>query len=247
MKNRSGVCAVRQVLSFKPSLGHLKPKIIALFCFLQFIANASYAEMYGNYDVKKILIVTETESGQKKGVDLRYLDSIINDLGKHASVYPPRFDNAADLQRAKADARSLSGVLDILVDTPTASTDLLKRSSLINSIGFMLDIPGSADKADRDFRNLLNQMPDDTFANYRYGVFLADSNQGSKALPYLEKSAKAGVKQAYYSLGMAYLSQQNTELAVKNLEIYKGLMPNNGQIEGLLDAIKSGNVKFKKH
>lgn len=57
------------------------------------------------------------------------------------------------------------------------------------------------------FKTYYINSPDDPSANYAYGVFLGSSNQGGKALPYLEKAAKAGYTNAYYSLGMDILDK----------------------------------------
>ena len=222
----------------------MKPSI-AILILLAFLSNSSIAKEYGVYDLKKILTVTETNAGKKYGLDLKYLDQIINDLSIHAKNYPTKFDNGNDKLRATNDTKVLSGMLDTLVNNPKASPDLLRRTSILNSIGHNLDIPGAAQRADRDFQNLLHQLPDDPSANYAYGVFLGSSNQGGKALPYLEKAAKAGYTNAYYSLGMAYLTQNNTELALKNFEIYKSHNPSDQDVVKIMEAIKSGSIQFK--
>lgn len=222
----------------------MKPSIFLLI-LITLISSSSFAKEYGVYDPKMILTVTETNTGKKYGLDLNYLDKIINDLSVHARNYPPKFDSENDKQRATKDAEILSGMLDTLVNNPKASPDLLRRTSLLNSIGHNLDIPGSAQKADRDFQNLLNQLPDDPAANFAYGAFLGGANQGSKALPYLEKSAKAGFTDAYFSLGMAYLAQNNTELSLKNFEIYKKYNPNDQDVNKIIEAVKSGNIQIK--
>ncbi len=62
--------------------------------------------------------------------------------------YPPKFTSESDKQRATRDVKTLSGMLDALVDTPQASPELLKiRTSLLNSIGHNLAFPGAAQKA----------------------------------------------------------------------------------------------------
>jgi len=222
----------------------MKPSIFLLI-LLAFLSGSSFANEYGVYDPKMILTVTETNAGKKYGLDLKYLDQIINDLSVHAKNYPPKFDNENDKQRATNDTKILSGMLDTLVNNPKASPDLLRRTSLLNSIAHNLDIPGAAQKADRDFQNLLNQLPDDPAANFAYGAFLGGANQGSKAFPYLEKAAKAGYTDAYYALGMAYLTQNNTDLALKNFEIYKSHNPNDQSVVKIMEAIKNGTIKFK--
>ncbi len=221
----------------------MKPNIVILSLLLLF-SRSSFAQEYGVYDPIKILVVTETSAGKKHSLDLKYLDQIIDDLSLHAKNYPPKFANESDKQRATRDVKTLSGMLDALVDTPQASPELLKRTSLLNSIGHNLDVPGAAQKADRDFQNLLKQQPDNPTANFAYGAFLGSSNQSDKALPYLERSAKSGYSDAYYALGMAHLMQNNTELALENFESYKSHRPDDQSVEQIIIAIESGNIQL---
>lgn len=221
----------------------MKPSIVILSLLLLF-SGSSFAQDYGIYDPIKILVVTETSAGKKHSLDLKYLDQIIYDLSLHAKNYPPKFASESDKQRATRDVKTLSGMLDALVDTPQASPELLKRTSLLNSIGHNLDVSGAAQKADRDFQNLLKQQPDNPTANFAYGAFLGGSNQSDKALPYLERSAKAGYSDAYYALGMAHLMQNNTELALENFESYKSHRPDDQSVEQIITAIKSGNIQL---
>ncbi len=221
----------------------MKPNIVILSLLLLF-SRSSFAQEYGVYDPIKILVVTETSAGKKHSLDLKYLDQIIDDLSLHAKNYPPKFANESDKQRATRDVKTLSGMLDALVDTPQASPELLKRTSLLNSIGHNLDVPGATQKADRDFQNLLKQQPDNPTANFAYGAFLGSSNQSDKALPYLERSAKSGYSDAYYALGMAHLMQNNTELALENFESYKSHRPDDQSVEQIIIAIESGNIQL---
>ena len=124
----------------------MKPSIVILSLLLLF-SGSSFAQDYGIYDPIKILVVTETSSGKKHNLDLKYLDQIIYDLSLHAKNYPPKFTSESDKQRATRDVKTLSGMLDALVDTPQASPELLKRTSLLNSIGHNLDVSGAARKS----------------------------------------------------------------------------------------------------
>jgi tetratricopeptide (TPR) repeat protein len=209
------------------------------------ISHICFAKEYGYYDPKTILLVTKSDTGEKYNLDIQSLDKIVNDLSAHAKNYPPRFETEEEKQRAIKDTQMLSGMLEILVSNPDASPDLLKRSGLVNSIGHNLDIPDAAQKADRDFKKLLAQRPDDPVGNFMYGAFLGGANQGRLALPYLEKAASLGFTDAYFSLGMAYLTQKNADLALKNFEIYKSHNPDDQSVIQIMEAIKSGNIQFK--
>lgn len=222
----------------------MKSHTTFIILFLLF-EGSLFAKPYGDYDLKKILTITKTENGEKYGLDLQYIDKVITDLAQHAQNYPPKFDNEEDKQRATNDARMLSGLLDKIINKDDAPLELLKRSSSLNSIGHNLDINGAAQKADRDFQKLLSLKPENSEINFAYGVFLGGSNQGEKALPYLKKSAKLGNSNAYYALGMAYLVRQESDLALKNFEIYKKLTPTDKNVVRIIGAIKSGSIKFK--
>ena len=58
-------------------------------------------QAYGSYDLRKIISVTETAPGKPAAtVNVAYLTQILDDLGRHAGMYPPHFEFADDRQRA---------------------------------------------------------------------------------------------------------------------------------------------------
>ena len=168
-----------------------------LFAFLVVLATSSVsAREYGNYDPKRLLMVSETPAGKKYGFDGAYCDQMLNDLSAHAKNYPPQFDTPQDKQRAAQDAKALSGMLDILINVPTPNPELLVRAAHANSIGHNLDIPGAAEKANLIFLKLLAAAPSDPRGNYMYGTFLAGVGKPKEALPYLEKALSVGIVDA---------------------------------------------------
>jgi predicted Zn-dependent protease len=212
-----------------------------------FLASSfAYAKEYGNYDLKRILTVSESPAGKKYGIDVNYLDQILNDLAFHAKNYPPKFDTSYDQQRATKDVKTLSGMLDTLVKGPSPNTDILLRAGFLNSIGHNLDIPGSAKKADIIFQKLLTVAPSDPRGNYMYGTFLSGAGKPKEALPYLEKALSVGVVDASYALGMTYLSLGDKQKALENLEAYRQRKPNDKNVTKLIEAIRNGKVEIKK-
>ena len=207
------------------------------------IANA---KEYGNYDLKRLLTVTEMPSGKKYGFDGAYLDQILNDLSAHAKNYPPQFDTPQDQQRASQDVKTLSGMLDTLINSPTPNIELLVRAGHLNSIGHNLKIPGMAEKANSIFLRLLTAAPSDPRGNYMYGTFLAGTGKPKEALPFLEKALSVGVVDAAYTIGMTYLTLGDKEQALKNLEDYKRRKPSDGSIDKLIDAIRNGKIEIKR-
>ena len=214
--------------------------------FLIFFCKICVAEQYGFYDSKSILLAKKTGEGEKYSLDIQAMDRIINDLAAHARYYPPKFESEQEKQRAIQDTQVLSGILETLVSKPDANPELLKRSGFVNSIGHNLDIKGCAQKADRDFKSYLARKPDDPSVNFMYGAFLGGANQGDRALPYLEKAASLEYTDAYYSLGMYYLSKNDRDSALKNFEIYKSHSPKDESIAKLIEAVKSGKFEFKR-
>jgi tetratricopeptide (TPR) repeat protein len=220
--------------------------VFLLAFFVLSAASTASAAKYGNYDLERLVRVSETPSGKAYSIDTAYLDQVIRDLSVHAGSYPTQFDTPQDKQRATQDAKALSGMLDILINVPSPNPELLFRAGYVNIIGYNLDIAGAAEKADAIFRKLLTASPSDPRGNYRYGAFLAGSGKPKEALPYLKKALAAGVDGAAYSLGMTYLSLGDKEQALKNLEDYKRRKPGDTSVDTLIDAIRNGKVTINR-
>ena len=212
---------------------------------LLFAFSLAQAKEYGNYDPKRMVTFSETPSGKQARIDLNYLDQILNDLGLHATNYPPQFDTPQDRQRAIQDVKTLSGMLDILVNNPSPNPELLLRAAFLNSIGYNLDIPGSGEKTSAIFQRLLAAAPSVPRANYMYGKFLAGARNPKEAIPHLEKALAAGVGDAAYALGMTYLSLGDKEKALENLEDYRKRSPNDENAAVIIDAIRNGKIELK--
>ena len=163
----------------------------------------------------------------------------MNDLSAHARNYPPQFDTPQDKQRATEDVKTLSGMLDLLINVPNPDLGLLTLAGDVNIMGHNLDIPGAAQKANSIFLRLLAAVPSDPRGNYMYGTFLAGVGKPKEALPYLEKALSVGVVNAAYAIGITYLTLGEKEQAVKNLEDYKRRKPSDGSVDQLIDAIRN--------
>lgn len=219
--------------------------VFSLLCVFSF----AEAKEYGNYNLKhslkKIITVSDASTGAHTSVHLDYLDQILTDLSLHARNYPPTFDTPQDKARAVEDVKTLSVLLEILVNGPNPHPELLLRAGLLNSIGHNLDIPGTADEAKLLFQKLLATSPSDPRANYHYGTFLAGAAKSREALPYLEKALSAGVGDAAYSIGMAYLILGDKQKALSNLEAYQQHRPNDEPLAKLIDDIRNGQFKIQ--
>lgn len=213
---------------------------------IMFTFSMAYAKEYGNYDPKRMLTASETPSGKKYGIDLVYLDQMLGDLSFHAKNYPPQFDTPQDRQRAIRDVKTLSGMLDILIQGSAPHPDFLIRAGSLNSIGHNLDIAGSGEKTILIFQRLLAAAPNHPSGNFMYGTFLAGVGKSKEALPYLEKALSVGVNDAAYTIGMTYLSLGNKDKAVASLELYRRKNPNDPNVGKLIDAIRNGKIEIKK-
>lgn len=210
------------------------------------VAFGTNAKEYGEYDPKRLLTVSETPAGKSYGFDVAYCDLMLNALSAHAKNYPPRFASPQDRRRATQDAKALVGILDIAMDVPTPSPELLVRAAYANSLAHNLEIPGAAAKANSLFLKLLAVVPSDPWANYLYGTFLAGVGKPKEALPHLDKALSLGVSDAAYTIALTYLALGDKEQALKNLEDYRRRVPADGTVDRLLDAIRNGRIEFKR-
>jgi hypothetical protein len=204
------------------------------------------ANDYGHYDIKKLVSVTETVPGKPSAtINVVYLGQILDDLGRHASSYPPHFESADDRQRAERDVSAISGVLDPMSANFSHNPPLLLRLGLLHAFGHNLDIPDSAQKAVTAFTTLLNLTPNDPQANYQYGAFLASTTKNGEGIPFLEKAKGLGVVNSDYWLGMSYQITGDKAKAVENLESYTKRVPNDKNAARMLDAVRNDKLEMK--
>jgi len=222
-------------------------RLLLIIVWAVIAAPSAYAKEYGNYDARRILTVAETPSGKRHGIDMPYLDQMVNDLATHAKNYPPNFDSDADRQRATRDAGMLAGILDILVNGPNPHPEILFRAALVNSFGHNLKIPGAAEKASSIFQRLLVISPDHPRTNQYYGMFLAGTGKFRESIPFLEKALAAGFVDASYSLGMVHLSLGDKVKALEYLENYQKRNPNDANVVRLIEGIRDGKVELKRN
>ena len=221
-------------------------RLIALLASFVLCLSGAYGKEYGHWDARRILTKTETPSGMRHGIDLQYLDQMLNDLAGHARNYPPSFESEQDRQRATQDAGMLSGMLDILVNGPSPSPEILFRAAFVNAIAHNLRIPGAADKAAAIYQRLLTIAPDHPRTNHHYGMFLAGTARLRESIPYLEKAWAGGTLDAAYSLAMVHLGLGDKVKALDYLERYEARAPAGTDVSRIIEAIKSGRVEIRR-
>ena len=207
------------------------------------ITSPVFAAPYGKYDVKRILVVSDSSSAKRHyGLDLKYLDTMIADLDGHAGTHPPKFNSTEDRQRAETDVRLLAGMFEAITSGPHSNQnlELLIRVARINSIGHNLDIKGSATRADTLFKKALSIAPANPKVTFHYGVFLAGTGKAKSSIPYLKKALSGGNAQAGFSLGMTYLAQGDKPKALQYLKAYKKKAPHDRNVDKIIDSIRGG-------
>jgi tetratricopeptide (TPR) repeat protein len=199
---------------------------------------------YGNYDARRILTMTETPAGKRGGIDMRYLDRMLEGLASGAANYPPKFSEQ-DAQRAARDARTVAGMLDILVKDPNAHPEILFRAASVNAIAHNLSVPGAAEKASVIYQRLLALQPENPRANFQYGAFLGNTGRFRESVGYLEKAFAAGNVNAAYSLGLAHLALEDKDKALRYLETYQA-RGGQADVSTFVNALRSGQVEIRR-
>jgi tetratricopeptide (TPR) repeat protein len=199
---------------------------------------------YGNYDARRILTMTETPSGKRGGIDMRYLDQMLEGLASGAANYPPKFSEQ-DTQRAARDARTVAGMLDILVKDPNAHPEILFRAATVNAMAHNLSVPGAAEKAAVIYQRLLALQPESPRTNFHYGAFLGNTGRFRESVGYLEKALAAGNINAAYSLGLAHLALEDKDKALRYLETYQA-RGGQADVSKFVNALRSGKVEIRR-
>lgn len=221
----------------------MRPCLFALS--LLFSLATAHASEYPAFDPQKLLITQESPGGKSFSMNLSYLDQTIDELTRHAINYPPRFDTPQDRQRAIADLKNLCNVLDVLLKDHTGDKEYLLRSGLLHIMAYNLDIPGSNEKTMAIFQRLLALSPDDPLSNNHYGIFLTFSQRPKEGLPFLEKAAAGGIKEARSTMGMAYLILGDKTRALESLERYQKDNPDDNQNNILINSLRNGKIEFE--
>lgn len=215
----------------------------ALLAALSAIAQA---QPYPQHDMSKLV--------QPSGFNMQLARQVFNDLSKHAIAYPPRFDNAADQQRAAAEAKLLAELYHLLIKTQVITpkqpeyTGFLGEVARANAMAHNLAIPNTAQMADKYYQAWIARLngKEKARAQGEFGLFLASSNRVDRAIPLLKQALKNGDPLANRALGIAYVKKGNTAEAQRYLQAHLKNHPQDKQTTEVLDAIKNGRMETKR-
>lgn len=196
---------------------------------------------YGTYDLRQIVVKNATGAGGTLNLDL--VDRMIQDICTHGANFPPVFDTEVDLQRAALDATGLISTLDVVTEPEAAPRALVFRIGVLASCSHNLNVPGAARHAEGSFRRLLARNERDAGANYQLGKLLGQIGQARQALPYLAAAQQAGIPEAEYALGIAYLFLGERAKALEHLSRYKSTHPEDAHVAELIDTVRSEAAK----
>jgi len=213
-------------------------------------AGGSAYREYGKHDVSALIGTRRGEDGKERHVlSMQVVDDISADLAAHALRYPPTFRSAEERQRAESDVQRVAGVIETVARREPGQVDdvpsvLLLKLAMLQHIANNLDVPDSAEHAIASFERLLAREPDNRWANYHYGVFLAGTvTLQSRAEPYLRKALALGLDEARHSLALLHLSQGDKEAALQDLAGWLELHPDDARAKQMMEAIKSDHLE----
>lgn len=213
---------------------------------LAFLCTASHlhAEPYLPLVPEKIVV----QHNGGPSVSMLTLHDAIQALARHASDYPPVFDNAADKTRAQQDVQYLASVADVLGDDAIRNQDIpvIKLFARLYWIGHNLDQPGHAQRADTFYAVWMENADDKPAVQEEYGRFLASSEQGERAEPLLRAAYQNGRKQAAMPLGMLMLAQEKKDEALALLREYAAAFPEDPRAAKLIEAVETGKYEIKR-
>ena len=193
----------------------------------------------------KDAVATQTGADGKpaNSLNLPVLDDLLQTISIYAGDYPPHFDNAAE----RADVTDRLTRLIVLLSSVDTGADVnvevLRREAFAFNLGCNLHLRNSCDRTAESYQRLLAMTPDDPAANYLYGVFLSGTvSKQPDAVPYLEKAAKLGVKQANFTLATVYLMLHDKDQALSRMQAYSADFPNDAGAKKFIATLQSNKA-----
>lgn len=226
----------------------MKRILVLLLLIMSHFTNAAPYKEYSQDELQGMFGLENEKGEYIVDLNIPELIEITKSLEQHAINYPVLFDQDADRKLAVRDAVYLTNVMDILFPSFENNLLLLNLTLRLNNVSYNLNAQPelSNERLNKAADAIFKLEPDNTETHYRLGFFLASSNRLEESIPHLEKAAENGVIDANYSLAMVYLSQEKFDKALEYLAVYKENSPENQEINDLIEAIKSGELKIEK-
>jgi tetratricopeptide (TPR) repeat protein len=220
-------------------------RILTILLFLFFPLH-SWANNW-EYKLEDAINQKVDEYGNKNhSVDMRVIDYYLEIISNHAKEYPPKFKSKEEQQEIVTKLEQLIELLEIIGENKHDSPEFLARAAFANSMGHNVNLKGSAEKSGSYYKKLLKITPENPVANYQYGMFLSGTKKYHfDSIPYLEKALELKQYDARYTLGLLYYQQGKKEKGMKMLQKFASDNPSNSYVKKIIDALKSGKLKFE--
>lgn len=204
---------------------------------------------YGGHDLSAIMSTRIDDQGKESYfLEMGVVSTVMNDLLQHAKMWPVTFRTEPERRRAEQDVTVLASVIEVIAADEDADSELLISMGRVQAIRHNLDLDGAGEQAVAWFRRLLAREPEHVLGNYHFGVLLASTlpPDDDTAIPYLEKAIALGVDDAWYSLGMKYLTREDVSEALRCLETYASKRPDDKSVQLFIEALKSDELSFER-
>jgi hypothetical protein len=202
------------------------------------------AAIHWKYQLSDVVVDRKDAEGKPSHqLNIEVLDYFLHTIAAYAAGdrTPPSVSARDDIFNKLTRLTALLAELD-----HGASTDvnIVRREALAYDTAAQFGFGGASEKADALYRQLLAQDSDEPGTNLLYGSFLARTDKTrDQGITYLQKAVQLGVKQANYTLGVAYVTEDKKPEALTALRQYTLDFPKDERAQRLLAAVKSGDVK----
>lgn len=216
--------------------------ILALMCSS---ASAIPYQPHSIEQLKTLFNLNKEGNKYYASTNLSALLAITEVLETHALEYPVSFDNDADKTRAQKEVRFLSNMLNQFFPEMNQNKTFLMITLRINNVAYNLDVQLSDSKSriKKSAQAIFALDPKDCETHFRFGAFLASSGSVVEGISHLEFAVTQDYIPAYFMLAIAYIMNGENQKAVNILEIYKTKVPDDRNIDDVLEAIRNGHFE----
>jgi len=160
--------------------------------------------------------------------------------------YPPHFKSKKHKKVIIKKTKAMINKLDKTELNKENSIESIINAAQIYAMAHNLDL-GTGTKAKEAFSLALKLQPENSKANYLYGMFLISTQKYQlDSEKYLLKAYSLGVEDALFSLGLIELMKGNKPKGIALLEQFSKKNPSNKYVLRILDGAKSNRIQFKK-